>query len=103
MNVLFFIYGIIPGHDFGVAVIIMTVIIRFALWPVMAKQLHSQKKMQALQPEIAKIRAETKGDKQQESARLMELYKEKEINPLASCLPLIIQLPFLMSEFLLKI
>ncbi len=99
MNVLFFIYGIIPGHDFGVAVIIMTVLIRFALWPVMAKQLHSQKKMQALQPEIAKIRAETKGDKQQESARLMELYKEKEINPLASCLPLIIQLPFLIALF----
>lgn len=99
MNILFFIYGIIPGHDFGVAVIIMTVLIRFAMWPVMAKQLHSQKKMQALQPEIAKIRAETKGDKQQESARLMELYKEKEINPLASCLPLVIQLPFLIALF----
>ncbi len=99
MNILFFIYGIIPGHDFGVAVIIMTVIIRFAMWPVMAKQLHSQKKMQALQPEIARIRAEVKGDKQQESARLMELYKEKEINPLASCLPLIIQLPFLIALF----
>lgn len=99
MNVLFFIYGIIPGHDFGVAVIIMTILIRFAMWPVMAKQLHSQKKMQALQPEIAKIRAETKGDKQQESARLMELYKEKEINPLASCLPLLIQLPFLIALF----
>lgn len=99
MNILFFIYGIIPGHDFGVAVIIMTALIRFAMWPVMAKQLHSQKKMQALQPEIAKIRAETKGDKQQESARLMELYKEKEINPLASCLPLLIQLPFLIALF----
>lgn len=99
MNVLFFIYGIIPGHDFGIAVIIMTIIIRFAMWPVMAKQLHSQKKMQELQPEIARIKSETKGDKQQESARLMELYKEREINPLASCLPLIIQLPFLIALF----
>lgn len=99
MNMLFFIYGIIPGHDFGIAVIVMTAIIRFAMWPVMAKQLHSQKKMQELQPEIARIRSETKGDKQQESARLMELYKEKEINPLASCLPLIIQLPFLIALF----
>lgn len=99
INVLFLIYGVLPGHDFGVAIIIMTALIRFAMWPVMAKQLHSQKKMQALQPEIAKIKAEAKGDKQQESARLMELYKEKEINPLASCLPLIIQLPFLIALF----
>lgn len=98
-NVLFLIYGIIPGHDFGVAIIILTALIRFALWPVLAKQLHSQKKMQALQPEIARVRAEAKGDKQKESAMLMELYREKEINPLASCLPLLIQLPFLIGLF----
>jgi YidC/Oxa1 family membrane protein insertase len=98
-NILFLIYGLIPGHDFGVAIIILTMLIRFALWPVLAKQLHSQKKMQALQPEIARIRAETKGDKQKESAALMELYREKEINPLASCLPLLIQLPFLIGLF----
>lgn len=99
LNVLFFIYGIIPGHDFGVAIILLTAIIRFALWPVFARQLHSQRKMQSLQPEIARIRAETKGDRQAEQARLMELYREKEINPLASCLPLIIQLPFLIALF----
>ena len=99
INVLFFIYGILPGHDFGLSVIIMTAIIRLVMWPVMAKQLHSQKKMQALQPEIARVRAEAAGDKQKESAMLMELYKQKEINPLASCLPLIIQLPFLIALF----
>lgn len=99
MNILFLIYGIIPGHDFGVAIILLTIIIRFALWPIFAKQLHSQRKMQALQPEIARIRAESKGDKQLEQTRLMELYREKEINPLASCLPLVIQLPFLIALF----
>jgi YidC/Oxa1 family membrane protein insertase len=99
INILFFIYGVIPGHDFGVSVILLTVLIRFVMWPVMAKQLHSQKKMQALQPEIARVRAEAGGDKQKESAMLMELYKQKEINPLASCLPLVIQLPFLLALF----
>lgn len=98
-NILFIIYGLIPGHDFGLAVILLTAIIRFALWPVLARQLHSQKKMQALQPEIAKLREQAKGDKQKESALLMELYREKEINPLASCLPLLIQLPFLIGLF----
>ncbi len=98
-NLLFLIYGIIPGHDFGVAIILLTAIIRFALWPIFARQLHSQKKMQALQPEIARVRAEAKGDRQKESQMLMELYREKEINPMASCLPLLVQLPFLIGLF----
>lgn len=99
LNLLVAIYGIIPGHDFGVAVIILTVIIRLALWPVAARQLHSQKKMQELQPEIAKVRKAAGGDKQKESQMLMQLYKEKEINPLSSCLPTLIQFPFLIALF----
>ncbi|MEI7819121.1 MAG: YidC/Oxa1 family membrane protein insertase [bacterium] len=98
-NLLFVLYNFLPGHDFGVAVIILTAAIRFALWPILAKQLHSQKKLQALQPDIARIKVESDGDKQKESAMLMELYKEKEINPLASCLPLLIQFPFLIGLF----
>ena len=100
LNVLMAIYAVIPGHDFGLAVIIITVIIRLILWPIVGKQLHSQKKMQELQPEISKIRAKTKGDKQKESQMLMELYKEREINPFSSCLPLLIQLPFLFALFI---
>ena len=99
-NILFTIYALIPGHDFGLAVILITVMIRLALWPLLAKQLHSQKKLQSLQPDIAKIKADTKGDKQAESAALMELYREKEINPLASCLPLLVQFPFLIGLFI---
>lgn len=99
-NLLFLIYSVIPGHDFGVAVIILTILIRLALWPLLAKQLHSQKKLQSLQPEIAKVKANAKGDKQAESAALMELYREKEINPLASCLPLLVQFPFLIGLFI---
>jgi YidC/Oxa1 family membrane protein insertase len=100
-NILFTIYAFLPGHDFGLAVIILTALLRFALWPVLAKQLQSQKKIQALQPEIAKLKKEAAGDKQKENTMLMELYKEREINPLASCLPLLIQLPFLFGLYIL--
>ena len=99
LNLLMAIYGIIPGHDFGIAVIIMTLIIRFALWPLTGKQLHSQKKLQALQPEISKIRASAGGDRQKESQMLMELYKEREINPFSACLPALFQFPFLIALF----
>ncbi len=99
LNLLTVIYGVVPGHDFGVAVIIMTLIIRFALWPLTGKQLHSQKKMQALQPEIVKIKAQAGGDRQKESEMLMELYKEKEINPFSACLPALFQFPFLIALY----
>lgn len=100
LNVLLAIYAIIPGHDFGVAVIILTVLIRLALWPLVGRQLHSQKKLQELQPEIARVKREAKGDRQKESQMMMELYREKEINPFSSCLPLLIQLPFLFALFI---
>lgn len=99
LNVLFLIYGVIPGHDFGISVIILTLIIRFALWPLTTKQLQSQKKMQSLQPEIAKVKQKAKGDKQLESQMLMELYKEKEISPFSACLPALLQFPFLIALY----
>lgn len=99
LNVLFLIYGLIPGHDFGVSVIILTIIIRLALWPLTAKQLHSQKKMQALAPDITKLKKKAAGDKQLESQLLMELYKEKEISPFSACLPALLQFPFLIALY----
>ncbi len=99
MNILIAIYGILPGHDFGISVIILTLIIRLMLWPLAGKQLHSQKKMQALQPDIARIKKEADGDRQKESQLLMALYKEKEVNPFSSCLVTLVQLPFLLALF----
>ncbi len=98
-NLLALIYSIVPGHDFGIAVIILTILVRLALWPLVAKQLHSQKALQDLAPEVAKVRKKAKGDKQLESKLLMELYKEREINPFASLLPLLIQLPLFLALF----
>lgn len=98
-NILAVIVAILPGHDFGIAIILFTVLVRLALWPLVNKQLHSQRALQELQPEIARIRSEAKGDKTLEGKLTMELYKEKEINPFASFLPLLIQLPIFLALF----
>ena len=69
-NILFLFYGLLPGHDFGVAVIMLTILVRILLWPLVKKQLHSQRAMQKLAPEVARVRAEAKGDRQKETQML---------------------------------
>lgn len=100
-NLLFFVYALLPGHDLGLAIILFTVVVRLALWPLLRKQIHQQKAIRELQPEIAKVKKKAKGDKQKEAAMLMELYKEREINPLSSLGTLIIQLPILITLFIM--
>lgn len=99
INLLVAIYAVLPGHDFGVAIITFTILVRFALWPLMRKQIHQQKALRELQPEIAKIKASAKGDKQKESLLVMELYREREINPFAQIGLLLIQFPILIALF----
>jgi YidC/Oxa1 family membrane protein insertase len=96
-NLLAVIYAYV--HDFGLAIIILTILLRLALWPLINKQLHSQRALQELQPELQRIKTEAKGDKQLEGKLTMELYKEREINPFASFLPLLIQLPIFLALF----
>ena len=98
-NLLAGIYAILPVHDFGLSIIIVTILMRLVLWPVVTRQLHSQRAMQELQPELARIKVEAKGDRTLEGKMTMELYKEKEINPLSSLLPLIIQLPIFIALY----
>jgi YidC/Oxa1 family membrane protein insertase len=98
LNLLFVLYTAIPGHDFGLAVIILTVAIRFALYPLAKKQLHSQKALTAIQPEVNRLKEKYKDPKVFQE-KVTELYKEKEVNPFGSCLPLIIQMPFIIGLF----
>jgi YidC/Oxa1 family membrane protein insertase len=98
-NLLVLIYALIPGHNFGLAIIIFTVVIRLLMWPLVKKQLNHAKAMRDLQPEIKKIKQQTKGDRQKESAMLMELYKEREINPFASIGIIFVQLPILFGLY----
>ena len=98
-NLLVFIYAILPGHNFGLALIIFTIIIRLLLWPLLKKQLHQAKAMRKLQPEIKKVKAAAKGDRTKESQMLMELYKERGINPFATFPTLIVQLIVLIGLY----
>jgi YidC/Oxa1 family membrane protein insertase len=97
-NLLVTIYAYV--RDFGLAIIILTILIRLLIWPLVTRQLHSQRAMQELAPELAKIREQAKGDRQLEGRLTLELYKEKEIRPFASFLPLLIQLPIFFALFI---
>lgn len=92
-NALFLIYGAIPGGDFGIALIIFTILIRFLLYPLLKKQLHQTRMMQKLQPELKKIKARANGNKQLEATQMMELYKRYGVSPFRSIGLLLIQLP----------
>jgi YidC/Oxa1 family membrane protein insertase len=98
-NLLVAVYALIPGHNFGLAIIIFTIIVRLLMWPIVKKQLHQAKAMRQLQPEIKRIKASTKGNKQQESLMLMELYKERGISPFGSFGTLVIQLIILIGLY----
>lgn len=98
-NVLVAIYALLPGHNFGVAIIIFTVLVRLLMWPLVKKQLHHAKAMRELQPELKKIKKAAGGDRRKESMMQMELYKEKEIKPFASIGLLFIQLPIFIALY----
>ena len=98
-NMLVLIYAVLPGHNFGLAIIIFTVLIRLLMWPLVKKQLHQAKAMRELQPDLKRIKQATKGNRQKESAMVMELYKEKEINPFASLGLVILQIPIFIGLY----
>ena len=99
INALILFYSLFPFHDFGIAIIILTLIIRAVLWPLQNQTLRSQKALNKLQPDIKKISEKYKNDPKKVQAMTLELYKEKEVNPLSSCLPTLIQLPLLFALF----
>ena len=98
-NILIFLYNIVPGKDFGISIILLTLLLRTVLIPLYKKQIESQTKMQELQPKIKALQEKTKNDKEQQTKQLMELYKEHKTNPFSGCLPLIVQMIFLIAIY----
>lgn len=98
-NILIFLYNIIPGGDFGIAIIAVTIILKSALIPLSKKQIQSQKKMQEIQPELKKIQAKYKDDKEKQTREIMNFYKENKVNPFSGCFPIIVQLIFLIAIY----
>jgi YidC/Oxa1 family membrane protein insertase len=96
-NSLKFIYGFVGNY--GLAIIIFTLIIKLLLYPLTAKQTRSMKAMQDLQPELEKIKDKYDDDKEEQQKKMMELYKENNVNPAAGCLPMIFQLAILIPLY----
>lgn len=99
LNLLIFLYNVVPGHDIGVAIILITLLIRLLLAPFMHKSLKGQKAMSALQPKLNELREKHKDNKEAQAKAMMDLYKDNKVNPLGSCLPLLIQLPILIALY----
>lgn len=99
LNLLVFLYNILPGHDIGLAIIIMTILIKLLLLPLSKQSIKSQKALQEIQPKIEELKKKHAANKEAQAKALMELYKQEKVNPLSSCLPLLIQLPFFWAVF----
>lgn len=98
-NLLVGLYDVLPVASIGLPIILTTVGVRGLLFPLTFKSLKSQRSMQEIQPEIKRIREEYKDDKEKMAQELMAVYKNNNVNPLSSCLPLLIQLPIFFSLF----
>lgn len=99
-NIFVLLYNVIPGHDVGFVILIITLAIRLAIYPLTSSSIRAQKSLQELQPKLEAIKKEYANDKQKQAQATMELYKNNKVNPFASCLPLVIQLPILIALYL---
>lgn len=86
-------------HNYGVAIILLTILIRLILYPLMQKQMVSMREMQKIQPLMKEVQEKYKNDKERLNKELMALYKEHKVNPMSGCLPLLIQMPILILLF----
>ncbi len=98
-NLLVLLYDFLPVGGIGLAIIILTFIVKGILFPLNFKTMKSQRDMQAIQPKIKEIQEKFKDDKEKMAQELMSVYKENNVNPFASCLPLIVQLPVFIGLF----
>jgi len=91
LHVLVFFYGFLKNY--GLAIILLTIIIKLLFWPLTHKSYSSMQAMKKLQPEMQKVREKYKSDKERLNRELMELYKKHSVNPLGGCLPMLVQIP----------
>ncbi len=98
-NGLIVFYNLIPGNDFGIAIVLLTCLIRLVFFPLSQKAITSQKALALLQPEIREIQEKHKNDKEKQSRLVMDIYRKHKINPFSGCLPILIQLPIFIALY----
>jgi len=99
LNALVLIYDYFPGHDFGISIIILTLIIRVILYPSSVKAIKTQKALSDLQPKIQELQRKFKDDKEKQVKETLALYKQAKVNPFGGLLPTLIQLPLLIALY----
>ncbi len=95
--ILTYIYNIVP--NFGITIIMLTLLVKLVTFPLNNQQIKSAKRMQEVQPELKKIQEKYKNDKEKQNQEVMKFMQENKVNPLAGCMPLLIQLPVLIGIF----
>lgn len=93
-DVIAWLYSVVPSY--GWAIVLLTVAVRLVVWPLTIKQVKSQQALQALQPEMKRLQAKYKDDRQKLNEEMMALYREHKVNPFGGCLPLLLQFPLLL-------
>ncbi len=99
-NIFVFLYNFIPGHDVGLVILAVTILVRLALYPLTGASIKAQRSMQDLQPKMEAVKKQFADDKQKQTQAIMELYKTNKVNPITSCLPMLIQLPILIALYM---
>ncbi|MDP3981974.1 MAG: YidC/Oxa1 family membrane protein insertase [bacterium] len=98
-NGLVILYHLVPGHEFGIAIILLTLLLRFALYPLSAKAIIAQRRLAALQPQVKELQEKYKENKEQQAKEILDLYKKEKVNPFAGLGPLFLQLPILIALY----
>ena len=98
-NCLVLLYDYVPGRDFGIAIILLTLIIRLILYPLSVKAVKSQRNLQKLQPKLLEVQKKYKDDKEKQAKETLELYKKEKINPFSGLFLALIQLPILIALY----
>lgn len=98
-NALVFLVGVLPGESVGLAVIILTLAVKFILFPLAHKSTTTQARMRAIEPHIKKIKEKHKNDQQAQARATMELYKEHGVNPFSGCFLMLLQLPVIFALY----
>lgn len=99
LNLIIFLYNLVPFNDLGVAIILLVLIIKLIFFPLSRKSIASRKALADLQPKIDALKAKYADNKEALSRETLALYKDNKVNPFSSCLPLLIQFPFLIAVF----
>ncbi|MCX6742638.1 MAG: YidC/Oxa1 family membrane protein insertase [Candidatus Parcubacteria bacterium] len=98
-NGLIWLYNNVSGHDIGLAILFLTIVIRVILFPLYYQSIKSQKALQEIQPKVEALKKQYANEKEKLAQEMMNLYKNDKVNPFSSCLPLLIQFPFLIAVY----